>query len=43
MKKRIIIVLIILLILLFPIKNTYLDGGSKEYVSLIYKVIKWNR
>lgn len=32
-----------LVIVLFPIKLVYKDGGTKEYQSMIYKVIVWNR
>lgn len=38
-----IVILIFLILILFPFKNTYLDGGSVEYNSLIYKVIQWHR
>lgn len=45
MKKKIIIFLFILalLILFFPLKFTYLDGGSKEYKALLYQIIVWHR
>ncbi len=44
-KKKIIITLVILfiVILLTPIKIQYKDGGTIEYKSLTYKIIKWNR
>ncbi len=41
-KKYIIILFILLFILLFPIKFHYKDGGTIEYRSLTYKIIKWN-
>lgn len=47
MKKKIRILLIILvsLVVLFvPIPTgTYKDGGTREYTSLTYKIVKWNR
>ncbi len=43
-KKRIIfIVIIILIILIIPIKFKYEDGGTIEYKSLTYKIIKWHK
>ncbi len=36
-------ILVFLILILFPFKSTYLDGGTCEYNSLIYKVIKWHR
>ena len=41
MKKRIIIIFIIFILLIFPIKNTYKDGGTVTYTSLTYKIICW--
>ena len=41
--KVIIIIVLLVIILLFPVRYVYLDGGSKEYVSLLYKVIVWHR
>ena len=41
--KRLVISIIILLILFFPIKTQYWDGGTTEYRSLTYRIIKWNR
>lgn len=38
-----IVIFAFLVLILFPFKNTYFDGGSVEYNSLIYKVIKWHR
>ena len=43
MKKILIILIIILVVLLFPIKLQYKDGGTVEYKSLTYKIIKWHR
>jgi len=43
-KKIIVIILIIFLfVLVVPIKFQYFDGGTIEYRSLIYKIIKWHR
>ena len=44
-KKNIIIIvsILVLIILLVPIKFQYKDGGTIEYRSLIYKIIKWHR
>ena len=46
-RKKIIIVLItiiVLLVLFFPIpRGTYLDGGTREYSALTYKIIKWHK
>ena len=41
--KKIIILIVILIILLFPMKLQYKDGGTIEYRSLVYKIIKWHR
>ncbi len=48
MKKKIWIPIVVivssLLILLIPIpKASYDDGGTREYVSLTYKIVDWNR
>ena len=48
MKKKIwivvVCVVILLAILFVPIPSgTYKDGGTKEYTSLTYKIVKWNR
>lgn len=46
MKKKIRIILIlisVLIVLLFPIKSTIWDGGTIEYRSLLYRVIKWHK
>ncbi len=47
MKKGIIVlsvVFITVLILFFPFKMTsYDDGGTREYSSLTYKIVKWKR
>ena len=47
MKKKaliLIISLIALLVLFFPIPSGALkDGGTREYTSLTYKLVKWNR
>jgi len=48
MKKKIILGIIIavtlLLVLTVPYKiETYKDGGTKEYTSLTYKVVDWNK
>lgn len=40
--KKILIIIAVLVILLFPIKRTYKDGGTKEYSAILYKVIKWH-
>ena len=43
-KKEFIIILVFAIILLFtPIKKTYLDGGTKEYSAIMYKIIVWNK
>ena len=42
MKKKLII-LAILIALVFPIKFTYMDGGSKEYAALLYKITCFHR
>lgn len=45
-KKKIKIILFIglLLILFFPIPlGTYDDGGTRTYMALTYKIVKWNR
>lgn len=38
-----IVIPLFLILILFPFKSSYLDGGTCEYNSLIYKVIKWHR
>ena len=46
MKKKIWIPIIILLLAVFIIpipSGLYKDGGSREYRSLTYKIVKWNR
>ena len=48
MKKKIIIsaviIIALVLVLFLPIKQvTYNDGGTREYASLTYKIVKWNR
>ena len=44
MKNRIIIIFVIIsLICLMPIPNRLKDGGSVEYVSLVYKITKVHR
>ncbi len=48
MKKKVIIisvaVAILLAVLFVPIPTgTYLDGGTREYTALTYKIVKWNR
>lgn len=46
MKKRkviIIITILILIILVVPIKFHYMDGGTIEYKSLTYQIIKWHK
>ncbi len=47
MKKKIwipAIVVMLLAILFVPIPSgTYRDGGTKEYTSLTYKIVAWNR
>ena len=40
--KRLLVIFIVVLILVFPVRNTYKDGGTKTYTSLTYKVIVWN-
>ncbi len=43
-KKIFIVCLLLLAVLIIPIpKGTYDDGGSREYVSLTYKIILWHR
>ncbi len=44
-KKKIIIIVVILLliILVIPVKLHHKDGGTIEYKSLTYKIIKWHR
>ena len=48
MKKRIIIgiIVVILLVLFLPVPNPKgraLDGGTKEYCALTYKIVVWNK
>lgn len=46
MKNRkiyIAIIIIVLIILLFPLKEKYYDGGSIEYKSLTYKLVKYHK
>lgn len=46
MKKKkviIIVVIILLIVLVTPVKFHYKDGGTIEYKSLTYKIIKWHR
>ena len=43
-KKYIILCLLLIIVLFIPIpRGTYDDGGSREYVALTYKIIKWHR
>lgn len=44
-KKSIILVVIVMALVLFlPIpRGAYDDGGTREYVALTYKIVKWNR
>ena len=43
-KKAIIILVAVILLLLIPVPNgTVKDGGTKQFTSLTYKVVKWNR
>lgn len=42
-KIYIAITIIILIILLFPLKEKYYDGGSIEYKSLTYKLVKYHK
>ena len=47
MKKKMILLLgslFVLLALFLPVPTgTYKDGGTKEYTSLTYKIVVWNR
>jgi len=46
MKKKsiwVVAAVILIIILVFPVRNTYKDGGTKTYTSLTYKVIIWNQ
>lgn len=48
MKKKIIIpvvvVMALILALFLPMKQVqYDDGGTREYASLTYKIVKWNK
>ncbi len=44
MKKKIWTVIVLILLLVIPIPaGPYKDGGTKEYKSLTYRIIKWNR
>ena len=43
MKKGLLIILVIIIILVIPVKIQYKDGGTVEYKSLTYKIIKWHR
>ena len=46
MKKKIwipIVIVVLFAILVIPIPSgVYKDGGTKEYVALTYKIVKWN-
>lgn len=42
-KIYIAIIIIVLIILLFPLKEKYYDGGSTEYKSLTYRLIKYHK
>ena len=43
MKIKIWIIILIILVLIIPIPGgRYRDGGTKEYKSLIYRVVVWN-
>lgn len=44
-KKRIILILsvtIVFIALLFPVRFTYKDGGTKEYKAILYSVKLWH-
>ncbi len=46
MKKYIIaaVIAVVLLVLFLPVpKDTYDDGGTREFQALTYKIVKWNR
>ena len=48
MKKKIIISIVVsvalVLIFFLPIpQGTYLDGGTREYSALTYKIVVWNK
>ena len=46
MKKGIIIgiIVVVLLVLFLPIpKGTYLDGGTRDYCALTYRIVVWNK
>ena len=47
MKKKIwipILIVAVIAILVIPIPTgTYKDGGTREYTSLTYKIVDWNR
>lgn len=42
-KIYIVIIIIVLIVLLFPLKEKYYDGGSIEYKSLTYRLIKYHK
>lgn len=42
-KIYITVIIIILIILLFPLREKYYDGGSIEYKSLTYKLVKYHK
>ena len=42
--KKAILIISILLILFLPIpQSPYKDGGTRCYIALTYKIVKWNR
>ena len=41
--KSIWVLIAVIIILVFPVRSTYKDGGTKTYTSLTYKVIIWNQ
>lgn len=45
MKKKLIIITIavVLVILLFPIPQTYNDGGTVVYQAILYRVVHWHK
>ena len=44
MKKRLLIIILsVVLILIVPIPTSIIrDGGTKTYIALTYKIVKWN-
>ena len=48
MNKKVltVIIIVVLLILFLPVPNPngfYLDGGTKDYYALTYRIVVWNK